>query len=123
MLNLRNPFPEYVRLLYLYNYECFECGSNKNLELHHIFGRISASAFNACPLCHNCHEAIKHDFETHLRLLKRVITYHHNNGYKLMPAYFDTDIGFFKKVLAQDFRFGPLLEQFLSKLCDVRTIN
>lgn len=60
-MKLANPFPENVRLIYLYVYACFECGrSDRGLELHHITGRDSLSAFNACPLCKVCHNAIIH---------------------------------------------------------------
>jgi hypothetical protein len=38
------------------------------LELHHILGRISDSAFNACPLCPICHLAEIHTDEDKRRL-------------------------------------------------------
>jgi hypothetical protein len=65
---LRNPFPLRVRLLYLYEYSCIECGSNQNLELNHIFGRESSSAFNASLLCRKCHSHVGHSQEEHKRL-------------------------------------------------------
>ncbi len=56
---LRNPFPHRVRLLYLYVYACFNCArSDRGIELHHIFGRESPAAFNACPLCRFCHSQV-----------------------------------------------------------------
>lgn len=71
-MKLANPFSSRVRLLYLYAYSCIECGSNGNgrggLELNHIVGRESASAFNASLLCHECHSHIGHTQEEHRRL-------------------------------------------------------
>lgn len=65
-MKLDNPFPQRVRLLYLYVYSCFGCGrSDRGLELHHIFGRDYAAAFNACPLCKICHEKIAHNHDEH----------------------------------------------------------
>lgn len=63
-MKLDNPFPEEVRLLFLYVYSCFKCNrSDRGLELHHITGRDSDSAFNACPLCSLCHRHIGHTQE------------------------------------------------------------
>lgn len=63
-MNLNNPFPKETRLLFLYVYSCFKCNrSDQGLELHHITGRDSSSAFNACPLCKVCHEKIGHSQE------------------------------------------------------------
>lgn len=36
------------------------CRSDRGLELHHILGRVSDSALNACPLCTICHSHIGH---------------------------------------------------------------
>ncbi len=75
-MNLANPFPPEVRLLFLYVYSCWECGrSDRGLELHHIWGRISRSALNAAPLCMECHHHILHDKETHRRLFKKTIDF------------------------------------------------
>lgn len=73
-MNLSNPFPLEVKVLYLYRTDCTKCGSNRILELHHILGRISASAFNACLLCRNCHNSISYSeaptlFQLNLRFL------------------------------------------------------
>lgn len=85
---LNNPFPLQVRLLYLYNnYECWECGSNGQyqggIELHHIWGRISASALNSAPLCKECHSHVHHSREEHQRLLRKTIRFLVSQGYKL----------------------------------------
>ena len=61
MDQLDNPFSQKTRLLYLYVFSCFGCGrSDRGLELHHITGRDSSSAFNACPLCKDCHVKVIH---------------------------------------------------------------
>jgi hypothetical protein len=86
-MKLDNPFPQSVRLLFLYNYACFNCGrSDRGLELHHIWGRISASALNACPLCTVCHGAVVHTRDEHHHLLRRVINFLWRNGYRLLPV-------------------------------------
>lgn len=60
-MKLNNPFPDEIRNIFLYVYACFKCGrSDRGLELHHITGRDSDSAFNACPLCKDCHAKIGH---------------------------------------------------------------
>ena len=65
-MKLRNPFPEEVRLLFLYVYACFDCGrSDRGLELHHITGRNDNSKENAFPICKVCHEKVKHNNEEH----------------------------------------------------------
>lgn len=70
-MELQNPFPQKVRLLYLYVYACFNCGrSDLGLELHHILGRVSASAFNACPLCPKCHSEEIHGQDAQRRLFE-----------------------------------------------------
>lgn len=73
-MNLSNPFPLEVKVLYLYRTDCTKCGSNRILELHHILGRISSSAFNACLLCRKCHNSISYKeapvlFQLNLRFL------------------------------------------------------
>ena len=77
-----------VRLLYLYNnYECWECGTNGSasggIELHHIYGRISASALNSAPLCHGCHSKVGHSYEEHQRYLQKTIRFLLSQGYQL----------------------------------------
>lgn len=75
-MQLNNPFPQETRLLFLYVYACFKCGrSNRGLELHHITGRDSSSAFNACPLCHDCHVAILHTQEVEKELFNYVMEF------------------------------------------------
>lgn len=71
-MKLSNPFPDEVRNLFLYAHACLLCGSNGNerggLELNHIFGRVSGSAYNASLLCHECHSHIGHSKEEHAKL-------------------------------------------------------
>lgn len=81
-MHLRNPFPIEVRVLYLYSYECWKCGRNQNLELHHILGRVSSSAFNSAPLCHNCHEHILHTKEERRFLFEKTVAFLVKEGYE-----------------------------------------
>lgn len=61
-MNLKNPFSQKTRHLYLYEYGCWICGrSDKGLELHHIFGRVSSSPYNGALLCIECHGHMGHD--------------------------------------------------------------
>ncbi len=90
---LNNPFPQWVRNLYLYVFACGECGrSDLGLELHHTKGRISDSPFNAFVLCPDCHFHILHDDVTHRRLFKKNAFFLHSQGYK--PT--DDDIQFIR---------------------------
>jgi len=106
-MKLDNPFPLEVRLLYLYNYACWECGQNGSrsggLELHHIWGRISASALNSAPLCKLCHVHILHTQEEHLRLFKKTINYLSKEKYKLLRI--DED---FLEIIKNDLRVFKL---------------
>lgn len=78
-MQLNNPFPNEVRWLYLYDcYTCWQCngngtGGNGGIELHHIWGRISASALNSAPLCRACHEKVTNTVEERQRYFKRTM--------------------------------------------------
>lgn len=89
-MQLQNPFPLAVRVLFLGVWECWLCHENGTrsggLELHHIFGRISASALNAAVLCKRCHSHIGHNREEHQKLLRRTIHFLLKQGYKLLPV-------------------------------------
>lgn len=105
-MNLANPFPTEVRNLFLYVYGCFKCGrSGLGLELHHIWGRVSSSALNACPLCPACHTAILHTPEEHRALLAIVIGFLSESGYRLNAndeaflAYVQNDLSGFSEML------------------------
>jgi hypothetical protein len=100
-MQLNNPFPNEVRWLYLYNcFECWQCGGNGNgsggggIELHHIYGRMSASALNSAPLCHSCHTKVLHTYEEHQRYLQKTIRFLLSQGYKLT----DEDNAFLERV-------------------------
>jgi len=85
---LKNPFSTNTRCLYLYNnYECWICGTNGShcggMEIHHIWGRISASALNSSPLCKMCHSHIGHTRYERIDLLKKTIAFLLSQGYKL----------------------------------------
>jgi len=68
-MKLKYDFPPKVRLLYLYHTACFLCGSNGSdcggLEIHHILGRVSDSAFNSSCLCRCCHAKMVHNQQEH----------------------------------------------------------
>ena len=79
---LKNPFPDKVRYLYLYNcFECWQCGCNQMIELHHIWGRISASALNSAPLCKGCHVHILHTRYERQDLLRKTLRFLESQGY------------------------------------------
>lgn len=83
-MKLANPFPDEVRVLFIDVYWCFKCGrSDRGLELHHIWGRISGSALNACPLCTHCHAEILHTPEVHRELFRLTISFLTEIKYKL----------------------------------------
>lgn len=73
-MQLANPFSNETRILYLYEYKCILCSSNGTsrggLELNHIFGRVSASPYNASLLCHECHSHVGHNREEHKELFE-----------------------------------------------------
>lgn len=58
---LRNRFPQSVRLIWVYWYDCMYCGMNQIDTLHHMIspsvrhyvdGKHNESVFNSCPI-HN----------------------------------------------------------------------
>lgn len=73
-MKLRNPFPLEVRLLWLGHWECAICkrnGQNRGgLELHHLYSRVSYSAFNSVVLCGYCHSHVRHTDDEHRFLLE-----------------------------------------------------
>jgi len=93
-MQLRNPFSLNTRNLFLYVYSCFLCRrSDRGLELHHIVGRDSNSAFNACPLCTVCHAIMKHTQEEERELFFIVFKFLFTEKYK--PD--ENDYSFLKK--------------------------
>lgn len=81
-MKLKNNFPEEVRNLYLYVYTCCLCGSNEMLELHHLLGRISDSAFNSALVCNECHSHMGHSTEEHQHVFSYSFPLLHNLGFK-----------------------------------------
>lgn len=67
----------------MYCTACWICGKNQNLELNHIFGRVSASPLNASVLCRECHEHIGHSMEEEQKLLRLCIAFLVEQEYKL----------------------------------------
>lgn len=78
-MKLDNPFPHEVRLLFLYEHACFDCGANGNgrggLELHHNTGRDSHSAFNAVLLCGYCHHHVLQTRSEQRRLFEKTLAF------------------------------------------------
>lgn len=93
-MNLRNPFTLETRKLYIGIWYCWECGgngtNNGGLELHHIMGRISSSAFNSALLCHGCHSKMCHSQEEEQRLFRKTLIFLFDMKYVLN----DNDISF-----------------------------
>jgi len=81
-MKLRNPFSQETRILYLYRYDCDNCGSNQSLELHHNVGRDSNSPLNAVLICRECHEHIKQGNKI---LFTKNLAYLYKINYKIIP--------------------------------------
>jgi len=83
---LQNPFPLEVRLLYIDCWRCWLCGENGSrkggLEIHHIMGRISDSAFNSSCLCKDCHSHMGHSQEEECKLFGITLEYLYDIEYK-----------------------------------------
>lgn len=53
-----------------------DCGrSDRGLQLHHIVGRDSNSAFNAIVLCNVCHEKCNHSQEEERKYFKTTFNF------------------------------------------------
>lgn len=89
-MELRNPFSIDTRQLYWGIWYCWICGSNGNgrggLELHHIRGRISASALNSALLCHECHSGMNHNQEEERMLFLKTLKFLHSQRYIFTQA-------------------------------------
>ena len=82
-MQLKNPFTNETRNLYLYCYSCFNCGrSDLGLELHHVIGRSSSSPFNAFPICLACHGRACHSQEEEQKYFAINLRFLHSIGYK-----------------------------------------
>lgn len=83
-MKLKNPFTNETRWLFHdARYQCWICGGNQNIELHHIAGRISSSPLNASPVCHSCHAQVGHSEEEEKLLFKRTLHYLTTHDYKI----------------------------------------
>lgn len=89
-MKLKHPFKSEVRLLYLGHWECFLCGCNGwdrgGLEIHHILGRISGSAFNSSCLCGYCHKNIGHSLEEQHKIFFQTFQFIRKIKYKPSEA-------------------------------------
>ncbi len=88
LMQLKNPFPQETKNIFLYNHKCFGCGrSDQGIEAHHCYSRTSSSPFNLVPLCNVCHAHIGHTQDEHRRLLLKTVVYLMQNDYK--PTEYD----------------------------------
>ena len=85
-MKLTNNFSDETRELFIWNNECWWCGTNKPDALHHIVGRKSDRPLNAAPI-HNfkCHigNGKLDTFKNKNKLLNKTLIYLKQNGYKL----------------------------------------
>lgn len=101
-MQLKNPFSTKTRELYRDLWACMICGMNGTstggLELNHITGRDSSSAYNASLLCRLCHSHVGHSREEHIFL------FHKNRKYLQKIGYVATeqDKEFIKKHFADE---------------------
>ncbi len=112
-MNLKFPFPEEVRNLYLYTYSCCLCGSNQMLELRHILGRISDSAFNSAVVCHECHSKMGHSTEEHQRVFNKSVVVLHEIGFNPEQKDIDFLIKYQKEMISDETYFW--LERLVHK--------
>lgn len=101
-MNLNFDFPFEVRTLFDDLRQCAKCGRNGldcgGLELHHNWGRVSDSAFNASVLCKGCHDRITGTQEERLYLF--------GVTYRFLMIYKDDNI-------VRPFRPGPKEDAFI----------
>lgn len=97
-MNLKNPFSQKTRNLFIDIRACVKCKrSDRGIEHDHIFGRISNSPLNLSPLCTKCHyEKIKDGLEGKTEQLKWTVNYLNKQGYVLKE---------------KDYRFLEAIEQ------------
>lgn len=89
-MKLKNNFSQKTRNLYLYSRNCWVCGrSDKGLEIHHVFGRVSKSPFNAAVVCLECHSHMGHSQEERRMLLRRAVRFLAREKYEFTKE--DTD--------------------------------
>lgn len=84
-MKLDNPFSQEVRNLWLYHYECADCGTNGggSLELHHITGRDSNATVNGVVVCTECHSHYGHNQEEEQRLFAKNLAILKGKKYQL----------------------------------------
>lgn len=111
-MQLQNPFPLTVRLLYLDCWRCWLCGENGQrnggLEIHHIMGRISASAFNSSCLCKKCHGHMGHSQEEEQKLFLITLKYLKGICYNPIQEDYDFLTQHYQRLMTED------LKQWLS---------
>lgn len=88
-MKLQNEFSDKTKMLFLRHRWCMNCGrSDYPIELHHIFGRVSALPVNCSRLCSfkgdSCHETIGdiHNVENETKLLQATLSYLSQCSYK-----------------------------------------
>lgn len=97
-MKLAHPFSTETRLLFMDLWECALCGENGQenggLELHHIWGRINESPFNACVLCKKCHGHVGHSLQERIKCFVWTVNKLSQQGYSITQE----DENFFKKI-------------------------
>ena len=105
-MNLQNPFPLEVRKLYIDCWTCWLCGGNGQqsggLEIHHIMGRISDSAFNSSCLCKSCHGHMGHSQEEEQKLFFITLQYLHGLEYEPIQKDWDFLKDNFHRIVSND---------------------
>jgi len=94
---MKNEFEDRVRLAFIDQWECGECGQNGcgtgGLELHHIKGRESNSALNGIVLCKSCHSHIGHSSQEENKYLEKTIRFLTKSRFGLL----ESDLEFYYK--------------------------
>jgi len=89
-MQLAHPFSVDTRALFLGVWACFLCGANGQnrggLELHHIWGRVSASPLNAALLCGECHRHCGHSLAERATLHCANLNFLARIGYAPVPS-------------------------------------
>jgi len=89
-MNLKHPFSQEDRYLFFdAQHECWICGGNQQMELHHICGRKSSSPLNGAPLCKECHNKIGHSESEEKMLFAKTLKYLTRNQYVITEKDYD----------------------------------
>jgi len=86
VLRMDKDFSEVTRDLFVWNHQCWICGTNRQDSLHHIMNGDfdeADSPFNAAPICNfRCHIGKSFTEEQKSMMLKKTLKYLIKQGYK-----------------------------------------